>query len=302
MKITFIINGSRKGQINLKESIEWIPKQYLLNLKVYYSKSVNDFKSYISNEIENGVNRVIIGGGDGTLNITINTLLRYPQEKRPEVAVIPLGTANDFANSALIPQGVKDALTLAINGEAYNCDIGQVNQRYFLNVATLGFGATITTQTPPQLKEIFGSGAYAISGLLRLFEFQPTPLQIEIDNLSFKSDTLSLAVCNATQAGGGVVLAPEATIDDGYFDFVFYSFENLSFSPYLTTNSSLFNSLFPFKKILKVKNVTFKSLNGNCQINLDGEPYIDNSFTFHINSKAIKIVLPNNTPIIGEEL
>ncbi|MCP6060354.1 lipid kinase YegS, partial [Klebsiella pneumoniae] len=81
---------------------------------------------------------------------------------------LPLGTANDFATSVGIPEGMEPALRLALVGKATAIDLARVNgDRYFINMATGGFGTRITTETPEKLKSALGGVSYFIHGLMR---------------------------------------------------------------------------------------------------------------------------------------
>ncbi|ADV45755.1 lipid kinase YegS [Nitratifractor salsuginis] len=300
MKIRLILNGSKRDRQDVQEAITWIRQHHFFALDVRYSESPEDFPLLVTDAVENGVERLIAGGGDGTLNLTVNALMAIPKEKRPELGIFPIGTANDFATAAFIPENPRQALITAIDCCSVPIDIGQVNERHFLNVASGGFGAVITAETPPELKQMLGGAAYLLTGVLKLFEFTPIQGKMCVGDQCFEGSAYAIAVCNARQAGGGMVLAPNAYVDDGQFDVVLYTLDSPPIPEDLAPPSSVLGWILPFKKIFRVQEVTFIPEEGVRQINLDGEPYEADRFEFRIHPQALNVVLPPNTPLLQE--
>src|SRR5688572_7669682 len=109
---------------------------------------------------QRGADLIIAAGGDGTVNQIVNGMMRARRAQLPRLAVIPLGTANDFAKGLQIPLELQAAAELAVRGNAVNVDVAQVNRRYFVNVSTGGFGPDITEQASSKSKARFGKLAY----------------------------------------------------------------------------------------------------------------------------------------------
>ena len=93
---------------------------------------------------------------------------------------MPLGTANDFATACGIPSDPLQALQLAQVGEAREVDAAQANDYHFINVASGGFGAQVTANTPVALKNFLGGGAYTLSGLIQAVNFAPYRGEVRI--------------------------------------------------------------------------------------------------------------------------
>jgi Sphingosine kinase and enzymes related to eukaryotic diacylglycerol kinase len=98
------------------------------------------------------VDSVIVGGGDGTLNAAIEGLV----DTQLPLGILPLGTANDLARTLEIPQSIAQACQVIANGNSQRIDIGQVNNKYFFNVASLGLSVQITSQLDKQVKRRWG--------------------------------------------------------------------------------------------------------------------------------------------------
>jgi YegS/Rv2252/BmrU family lipid kinase len=95
---------------------------------------------------------VVAVGGDGTVNEVLHGLMTLPTEARPALAVVPLGTTDDFARGCGIPLDPSQALALCVAGDSVAADVGRANNRWFINAASIGSGAVVTATTPPQLK------------------------------------------------------------------------------------------------------------------------------------------------------
>jgi len=91
-------------------------------------------------------------------------MAKLPREQRPQLGILPLGTANDFATACRIPLEGVAALRFAVTGETVPVDIVRANERHFMNIATAGFGAKITAETPEELKHFLGGCLYPDRG------------------------------------------------------------------------------------------------------------------------------------------
>ena len=299
MKIRLLIHGHKAETPEITAAVTWIRQHRFFALDIHRIDDPARIDDLIRAALDDGIERIVAGGGDGTLNLVLNALMHLPAEERPEMAIFPVGTANDFARSAGISPDLVEALILAIDGRASPVDIGRVNDRFFLNVATGGFGAQVTTETPPELKNLLGGAAYALTGFLKLFDFIPMRGTMNIGELSFEGSTFATAVCNGRQAGGGMLLAPDALIDDALLDIVLYTLDNLPVPATLAPPSSPLGWLLPFKKIFRASEVEFiPEESGLRRINLDGEPYEANRFLFGIHPGSLRLVLPQNTPLL----
>ncbi len=122
-----------------------------------------------------GVARVAAGGGDGTINEVAAGLLaaRDASGRGSALAIVPLGTANDFAHACRIPLDPAGALHVATTAQPRPIDVGRVGGRPFINMATGGFGTEVTVETRPDLKKALHGAAYLVTGLTYLSELRP---------------------------------------------------------------------------------------------------------------------------------
>ena len=167
---------------------------------------------------------VIAMGGDGTVHEVMNGLMQIPENKRPILGVVPIGSGNDFAhgiNASTIPN---EALRRAINGEPSTVDLGLMidehgRREFFDNTLGIGFGATVTIRSH-QLPVLRGFLMYLTAVLQTIIlDHNPIRMQIETDNEKWEQGVSYLVLCNGPREGGGFLIAPDAKIDDGLLNF-----------------------------------------------------------------------------------
>ena len=169
---------------------------------------------------EDGVDVVIAGGGDGTVNEVVNGLFEATSEPAVTMAVLPLGSANDFARSCGIPRrNLCKALLLAASTEPTEIDVGRVNQRYFLNSVIAGFGAEATFRTPETMKRWLGSLAYRVTGMVSAMRPTVYPLQVRTSDGVEEAPVSFFAVMNGRWAGG-TQISSRADLSDGRLDLL----------------------------------------------------------------------------------
>jgi lipid kinase YegS len=245
-----------------------------------------------------GTKRIVIGGGDGSVNEIVNAMAKLPREKRPELAILPLGTANDFATACHIPLESLAALRFAVLESTISVDIVKANDRYFINMATAGFGAQVTTETPVELKNFLGGGAYTLTGVLKSMNFIPYHSSISTEENSFKDlNIVAGAICNGKQAGGGQVLAPFALINDGLLDVLSISEFTLADIPQVLEEMKSPSVEGSFIKYVQTPWLESNSKQ-NIPVNLDGEPYHAKHIRFEIVPHAIDLVLEKDSPCL----
>lgn len=154
--------------------------------------------------------RLIVGGGDGTLNAAAPRLAR----REVLLGVIPLGTANDFARTLGIPANIEAAATIAAGRHVHRIDLARSGDADFLNVASIGMSVAATSVLSPTLKRWIGPLAYAIAGA-RAFVRHPTfRTRIEAAGVDFEGEAHQVVVANGRFYGGGVLVGRRSTLDD----------------------------------------------------------------------------------------
>lgn len=291
-----ILNGKKASLASVRSAIDSIRKEQS-DIEVRATYEYGDIERFVTEAVQDGIKRLIIGGGDGSVNEVINAMAKLPRNERPQLAILPLGTANDFATACQIPTDSLEALRFAVSGSPVSVDIAKANDRYFMNMATVGFGAQVTAQTPVELKNFLGGGAYTLTGVLQAINFVPYKSKIKTPDFESEQTGIVAAVCNGRQAGGGQVLAPKAFINDGLLDVA------IILEIPLTNIPALLNEIKnPSPQGQYVKYFQTPWMEGESEeiipINLDGEPYQNKKIRFEIVPNAIDLVLPEECPLL----
>jgi lipid kinase YegS len=296
--IRVILNGKKATLPTIRNAIDDIRKEYDGTIEVRVTYEYGDVHRFIKEAIEDKIFRVIIGGGDGTLNEAIDAMMQYPKESKIALGLLPLGTANDFAVGCEIPLDIIEALHLAIYAPTTPIDVVQVNSRYFINMATGGYGAEVTKDTPLWLKNMIGGGSYLITGILKLASMTPYKVEVKIPSKEFSITGVVGAICNGRQSGGGMILAPNAYINDGLLDvFVVTDIINADITVLLNELNQPSTDGIYIKR-LKTPWIETKSSNP-APLNLDGEPYNrDSKLRYKVLAGAIEFALPSSCPCI----
>lgn len=256
-----------------------------------------DVKRLVCEAIKENVDRLIIGGGDGSINEIVDALLQHPREQRPPLGIVPLGTANDFAAACSIPAELDAALDLACNASPVAIDALTANDRVVANVATAGFGAHVTAQTPAELKAFLGGGAYTLMGMIKALGFKPYQGKIVTADREIEGSAIVAAICNGRQAGGGQQLAPTALLTDGLMDvLLILAFPATEID---TVIKEAMTSELDGRYVRRFKThfLEVHSSDG-MPCNLDGEPYEAEAIRFEVIAKALDVVLPPDCPCV----
>ncbi|GEM79325.1 putative lipid kinase YegS-like protein [Vibrio superstes NBRC 103154] len=297
MLTRLILNGKKAGLESVREAVYALREQGY-DLQVRPTWEEGDVERLVREAAEQGVKRLIVGGGDGTVNEVVSAVLKHDLNHL-ELSVLPLGTANDFATACEIPSEPIDALNLAISGESYWVDAGSANEKYFMNIATAGFGAQVTATTPVVLKNFLGGGAYTLSGLVQAINFQPFPGTVIHDDKATLANVVVGAVCNGRTAGGGQPLAPQAYIDDGVFELFYIEGFIASDIPIVLEELQELQEgpSTQFVHRHSIQTIEWHS-EQSMPVNLDGEPMSPQDVTIKVLPSSIKLVLPDTTPIL----
>ena len=283
MNFIFIINpasGNNKGYY-ISQIIESYCNNHNLNYRIIFTTRPNEAKEIV-NIYKNYENTTIFSvGGDGTLNEVVNGIVN----STAKLGIIPAGTGNDF---------YRTFETL----DANKIDVGRVNDRYFINVASIGLDAEIANYANKLKNGRLSNKSVYILGILHEY-FLYKPIDIKVDDIT-KTSTI-LTVCNAKYYGNGFKIAPEAKLNDGLFDVV--DVESLN-------KLQIINLIIKLAKAkhLESERVNFyrtdslrisSSVPLNC--NIDGEIIKNTSFDFSLEKDAINIDV-NNSRILTKLL
>jgi len=289
-KALLLVNRhSRKGKQQFKLAVDFLNE---LNVPLILVPC-NDSPEIpeIINEHAASIDLVIIGGGDGTLNTAVDSLIAH----NLPLGILPMGTANDLARTLGIPTSLKEACQIIAQGNLDYIDLGWVNGKHFLNVASLGLSVKITESLSHKAKSQFGSLAYAITALKVIGRSRPFRAEITIGTESIRVKTIQIAVGNGCYYGGGMAVARDAKINDQRLDL--YSLEIQHWwqiFPLVWTlpqgdhaNLAWVRSL----QILPDQSITITT-SKPLTINTDGELTVTTPATFKVIPRVLGVLVP----------
>ena len=174
--------------------------------------------------VKDGFDIVVAVGGDGTTNEVVNGLMAVRKGKvAGTLGLLPTGSASDFMGNVGIPKNLDEACHLLAKGQTRIVDLGVITipggkRRYFDNQLGIGFDAVVTVEAQ-KFRWLRGMALYFPVVLKTVFlSNKATNVTLEYDGKKIELPTLQISVANGSREGGGFYLAPDAQLDDGYFD------------------------------------------------------------------------------------
>ena len=224
----------------------------LQRLGIEYQKHVADngygtCREQICRLCQAGERHFIVCGGDGTINEIINGIFQSGVDTHEVyVAILPMGTGNDFCRTHLYPNDLQETLHCLAHPSFIQHDVGLVRsingngtiaERYFINIAGFGFDADVIQHTVGNKPKHFSSAIYLTTLLKVLFKHKSQNIHIKGDNFDITESVYTMAVGIGKYNGNGMMQVPMALQDDGLLDLV------------------VIRHLSPFKVIANVKNL-----------------------------------------------
>ena len=180
-------------------------------------------KGFVINDVlaqidQSEFSRIIAAGGDGTINLCVNAMIE--NDIHLPLAILPAGTANDFAYYFELPQDIDYQLDVALGAKTTKVDVGEVNNKHFINVAALGALIDVSQKTDPNLKNAIGVMAYYLKALTELPQVHPIPIKLTTPNEVYFEEIYFMVVMNGESAGGFRKLSPQSSMNDGKLDVI----------------------------------------------------------------------------------
>ncbi len=166
---------------------------------------------------------LIAAGGDGSLSEVVNGLMQASnngESPASPIGFVPLGTANDITDMLGIPRDLDEVAAMIAAGHTTTIDLGMVNGRYFDNNSAVGLEPVITIENI-RLKWMKGVVRYMASALIGIVRNPQWEAELEWDGGSYAGSITLVSVGNSRRTGGVFFMTPNASLSDGYLDFVF---------------------------------------------------------------------------------
>ena len=177
-----------------------------------------------SKAAEEGFERVIAMGGDGTTHEIVNGLMSIAESSRPELGIVPMGSGNDFSFAGGLQGSRKDLVDLAIRGKSESVDIGVLHDNlgrceYWVNSLGIGFDALINIYSR-KIRGVSGFWIYLLAALRTIaFNYTSFHFDARLDDHAWSETLLMLIIANGKREGGAFMIAPGGRLDDHKVDY-----------------------------------------------------------------------------------
>ena len=231
-KIMIVVNPASGGGRTSKQwqDVERILRRKGYSFDVKFTQRQLHATQITNEALQEGYNHIIAVGGDGTINEVLNGFYQvaYEAERKPSLSIIPMGTGSDFGRVLPISTKTDYIEKLLTNSQARACDVvratytawdGNPQTRYYINVADVGIGSDTVIRVNKSSKAMGGFLSFLIAFLSSVCFFKSPVFTVEVDGEIIYSGKSSMVVVNnGKYFGGGMMIAPQAEIDDGYLD------------------------------------------------------------------------------------
>ena len=302
-KSWFIIANPIAG--NQKFSKQWKEIQQLLNSKnIDYSFVFTQFSKHeielVQNAIQQGFRNIISVGGDGTLHNIVNGVMmqRYVKSSDITIAVLPIGTGNDWIKTYNIPNNIKRAIDIISERKTILQDIGQIEIAtgkisYFNNVAGLGYDGYIAKKLQ-ELKRL-GAMSYLIAGIYGFLFYKKSIFKIAMNQTIIETTCLMTMVSICKFSGGGMQFSKKGDPIDGLFDITIV--KNITLLDLILNIKKLYNGKIvahPKVATYKTNKIIVDPQNSKPFIQADGELIGTGTATFSLIEKGIHFVIASD--------
>ena len=288
-QIIFIINpvsGIGKHKIVERLAEELLDKSRFIPT-IVYTNAAGHATEISRNAAADGIDIVVAVGGDGTVNETEAGLVGTATA----LGIVTAGSGNGLARHLKIPMNVRRAIEVINDGKSLKIDTATINDQLFVNLAGVGFDASVA-------KKFAVAGKRGFSTYLRITtnsykNYEPKQYTLIIDGKVIKRRALLISFANSSQFGNNTSIDPTASINDGYIDVCIVG--KMPYWKALILAPLLFLKKFDqtrYVEIIRAKEVVLKRRKGK-SIHLDGDPKImGKELTMKINPLSLNVIVP----------
>lgn len=188
-------------------------------MEVFVTSSRGDAERAARRAVGEGFGRLVVAGGDGTVNEVVNGLAG----SEVEMGIAALGTANVLARELKLPiNDARAAAAVIVAGRPRRIDLGFTGSRYFAAMAGFGFDAAVVRNVVPRIKNMIGVAAYGIAIAKELVAHRPAHFTLEIDGQVVAMEASIVLIANSASYAYGIKVAAQASVDDGLLDVMIF--------------------------------------------------------------------------------
>ncbi|MDZ7737652.1 MAG: diacylglycerol kinase family protein [Bacteroidales bacterium] len=222
-------NAGKKRGIKDWDLISGLLQKYDISFTFDFTQAKHHAIQLASKAIGSGHRKILVVGGDGTMNEVVNGAFSQTEVSTIDITLgmITVGTGNDWGRMFNIPRDYESAIQLIKTENTFLQDAGiitfysgtDMDKRYFINIAGLGFDALVTKRSNRYKERGLSSKTIYLWTLMRsLISYRHTNTSIEIDGKKIQNDTFTISLGIGKYSGGGMMQTPGAIADDGLFE------------------------------------------------------------------------------------
>ncbi|MDJ0924673.1 MAG: diacylglycerol kinase family protein [Acidimicrobiia bacterium] len=217
-----VVNPAAGNARELVERTHRALEELEIDYEIRQSESPGHVCEIVREGNASGVRRFAGVGGDGTAHLILNGIMQQDWAKTPGLALLPAGSGSDFIRTFALPRTLETAAPHLATSDWYPCDVlsidGAFGRRYALNVVEAGVGAAAVS-TAARMPRWFGGKRYSIAFWLTLPRFAPATVRTVVDGRKdLAGSAIAIIVANGQFFGGGMNIAPRASVADGQLD------------------------------------------------------------------------------------
>ena len=217
-----VVNPAAGSTGDFRDEVSGLLEPLGIDFIVRQSDGPAHIPAIVADGYKDGIRRFAGVGGDGTAHLLLNGLMQHEWERPPGLAILPAGSGSDFIRTFGLPRSLEDAVRHLATSDWYSCDIlaveGGFGRRYALNVIEAGVGAA-AVGTAERMPRWVGRRRYAIAFWVTLPRFRPGKVRATVDGRhQVEGPAIAVIVANGQFFGGGMNVAPRASVADGILD------------------------------------------------------------------------------------
>ena len=218
---TLLLYNPTSGRGRFKRSIPKIKQRFEKegrSLVCYESKGPKDLEKIAEAKAKH-YDVFLVSGGDGTIHEVINGMMRIDQDKRPSLAIIPSGTANDVAAILGVRRNLCRALDVLFQEQPQAIDVNAINDQYFIYTVACGILTKVSYDISRRRIKKYGYLAYVFEGMKDLLRDYSMPIEIIYDGQELRTTAVMILGLASNRVGGlRLKRFSNNYIDDGYLE------------------------------------------------------------------------------------
>ncbi len=289
MMIRFLVNPSSGGGKGAKSLPQIRELAAAVGSEVWLSKDAADLTRLAKRAVDEGVERLVVAGGDGTFHQVEQGLAGT----ECAMGLVPLGRGNDLARTLQVPEVVEEAVQFALHESIATIDLGRVGSYCFAGYCGVGFDSEVAGYVHAGNGLVKGPLAYPVGVLRNVLFYRSPTVRVEHDGGVIEGPRLFVSIVNCRRFGGGMIIAPDASLTDGLLDLV--AVDDISRLELLQLFPKVYKGAHVGHRAVEIVRTTKVRISVDRPMNMfsDGEPMLEvdqHGVTVEIWPDALRVV------------